>query len=150
MLQTGKPQIAPALTIAPKAMASSERGTVLVVEDYAANVMVATMILENLGYTVDVAPSGAEAIRKVQGRRTPYIAILMDVQMQDMDGFETTRRIRALEKTLGFRHFIIGVTAHALAGDRDHCIEAGMNEYMSKPVHPDILAQKLGTLARAA
>jgi two-component system, sensor histidine kinase len=67
-----------------------------------------------------------------------------------MDGFETTRRIRELEKAKGFRHYIIGVTAHALAGDRERCLEAGMNQYMSKPVQPDILAQKLAILAKAA
>jgi len=126
------------------------RGTVLVVEDYAANVMVATMMLENLGYAVEAVSSGTEAVEKIKNRRAPYTAILMDVQMQDMDGFETTRRIRALEKEKGFRHFIIGVTAHALAGDRDKCIEAGMDDYMSKPVHPDLLARKLGSVSKKA
>ena len=74
----------------------------------------------------------------------------MDVQMQDMDGYETTRRIRALEQKKGLHHYIIGVTAHALAGDREKCLEAGMDDYMSKPVNPDLLAQKLGSSAQAA
>ncbi len=150
VLQAGRQQD---VTPAPKpaiVKTSPARGTVLVVEDYAANIMVATMMLENLGYAVDVATSGAEALDKLQARRAPYVAILMDVQMQDMDGFETTRRLRMLEKERGYSHFIIGVTAHALAGDRERCIESGMDDYMSKPVHPDILAKKLSRLAQAA
>jgi PAS domain S-box-containing protein len=126
------------------------RGSVLLVEDYAANVLVATMMLENLGYSVDVASSGPEAIQKVRERTEPYAAILMDVQMQGMDGLEATGQIRALEKEKGFRHFIIGVTAHALAGDRDRCLQAGMDDYISKPVHPDVLAQRLGHASEAA
>jgi len=149
-LQLGTPQkpVAVKDTISPSNLAS--QGTVLVVEDYAANVMVATLILESLGYTVDVATSGSEAIRKIQDRPAPYAAILMDVQMQDMDGLEATRRIRVLEQEKGFRHYIIGVTAHALAGDRDKCLEAGMDDYMSKPIHMDRLAQKLNQPAHAA
>jgi CheY-like chemotaxis protein len=112
--------------------------------------MVATLMLEHLGYSADVARSGSEAIEKIKNITAPYSAILMDVQMQGMDGFETTRRIRVLEKEKGFMHFIIGLTAHALAGDRERCLEAGMDDYMSKPVHPDILAQKLNGLAEAA
>jgi CheY-like chemotaxis protein len=125
-------------------------GTILVVEDYAPNIMVATLMLEHLGYTADIAKSGTEALEKLKNAKAPYTAILMDVQMQDMDGFETTRRVRAFEKEKGLNHFIIGVTAHALAGDRDNCLDAGMDDYMSKPIHPDILAQKLNALPKAA
>jgi CheY-like chemotaxis protein len=74
----------------------------------------------------------------------------MDVQMNGMDGYEATRQIRALEQRLGYRHTIIGITAHALAGDRDLCIEAGMDDYMSKPIHPEVLAKKLSNLHCAA
>ncbi len=130
--------------------ASSPPGTVLVVEDYAANIMVATMMLENLGYTVDVATRGAEAIQKVSARNTPYTAILMDVQMQGMDGLEATRRIRTLEKEKGYRHLIIGLTAHALAGDREKCLNAGMDDYITKPVNSDVLEQKLHQTSEAA
>jgi CheY-like chemotaxis protein len=125
-------------------------GKILVVEDYAANIMVATMMLENLGYATDVAKSGSEALLKIRECTVPYIAILMDVQMQSMDGYETTRRLRKLEKEKSMHHFIIGVTAHALAGDREKCLEAGMDDYMSKPIHFDILAQKLSKLNSAA
>lgn len=118
-------------------------GAILLVEDYAPNVMVATMMLEDLGYQVVAASSGAEAIQTIATFPYRFLAILMDVQMQDMDGLETTRRIRQMEQEKGFRHTIIGVTAHALAGDRERCISAGMDDYISKPIHPDILAAKL-------
>jgi CheY-like chemotaxis protein len=126
------------------------KGTVLLVEDYAPNVFVATLILESLGYKTDAAFSGAEALKKLQEPHDPYYAILMDVQMQGMDGYETTRRIRAMENEQGIRHLIIGVTAHALAGDREKCLAAGMDDYMSKPINPDVLADKFNAKAQAA
>lgn len=122
---------------------ATDGGRVLLVEDYPANIMVATLMLEALGFEVDVATCGSEAIEKVEALDAPYTSILMDVQMQGMDGYETTRRIRELERSKSMRHTIIGVTAHALAGDRERCIDAGMDDYMSKPIHPDILARKL-------
>ncbi len=123
--------------------ATNMHRTVLIVEDYAPNVMVATMMLENLGFEAVAAENGATALACIERTDAPYAAILMDVQMQDMDGFETTRRVRALEARKGFRNYIIGVTAHALAGDRERCISAGMDDYMSKPIHPDLLTAKL-------
>ncbi|MBY0407129.1 MAG: response regulator, partial [Rickettsiales bacterium] len=130
-------------TEATESKGLSREGLVLLVEDYPPNVMVASMMLENLGFNVHSVQSGEDALKEIESNACPYLAILMDVQMQDMDGFETTRRIRALEKEKGFRQPILGVTAHALAGDRERCLEAGMDDYMSKPIHPDILAKKL-------
>ena len=127
-------------------MSDSLRDTVLLVEDYAPNIMVASLILESLGFIVVSAESGGAAIEQVQNAIAPFVAILMDVQMQDMDGFETTRRIRLMEQEKGYRHVIIGVTAHALAGDRERCISAGMDDYMSKPIHPELLAAKLARI----
>lgn len=126
-----------------------ERPRVLIVEDYAPNVLVATLMLEEMGYEAEAAESGIEALALLKDSDTPYHAILMDVQMHEMDGFETTRRIRELEPARGFRYRIIGVTAHALAGDRERCIEAGMDDYMSKPIQPGLLAQKLRALTPA-
>ncbi|MEM9964542.1 MAG: response regulator [Asticcacaulis sp.] len=122
---------------------------VLIVEDYEPNIMVATLMLEDMGYEADAVESGAEALERVASRDTPYHAVLMDVQMFDMDGYETTRRLRALEAEKGFYHRIIGVTAHALAGDRERCLEAGMDDYMSKPIQPDLLARKLREISEA-
>lgn len=122
------------------------QGTILLVEDYAPNVMVASMMLEDLGFSVVAAASGDEAIQIISTPGQTFLAILMDVQMQGMDGLETTRRIRQIENERGLRHTIIGVTAHALAGDRERCISSGMDDYMSKPIHPDILSAKLRSL----
>ena len=119
---------------------------VLVVEDYEPNVMVLSLMLEELGYDTVAAMSGREALDLI-GEAPPFHAILMDVQMHGMDGLDTTRHIRAVEKSGGPRHTIIGVTAHALAGDRERCLAAGMDDYISKPVLPGILAQKLGAIA---
>jgi two-component system, sensor histidine kinase len=124
----------------------SQGGNILLVEDYRPNVMVATMMLEEIGYAVVAAESGQEAIDTLYNTKTPFLAVLMDVQMHGMDGLETTRRIREWEKDTGRRHTIIGVTAHALAGDRERCLAAGMDDYISKPIHPDILATTLSRL----
>ena len=124
--------------------------TILLVEDYPAGMLVGTLMIEHLGYAVEAASCGREAIEKVRAAAKPFMAILMDVSMHDMDGFETTKIIRKLEQEKGFFNTIIAVTAHALAGDRERCLEAGMNDYISKPIHPVILAQKLAVLAKAA
>ena len=121
--------------------------TVLVVEDYAPNIMVVAMMLEDLGLQAVIAENGRQAIEWVLRAGKEFLAILMDVQMDEMDGLETTRRIRALEQEIGIRNVIIGVTAHALAGDRERCISAGMDDYISKPIHPDILTTKLNALS---
>ena len=142
--------VKPALPVSVATSANAAPGRVLLVEDYAANVLVATLMLESLGYTADVASSGSEALKLIENATVSYAAILMDVQMQGMDGYETTRRLRVLEQSKGWRHYIIGVTAHALAGDRDRCIEAGMDDYMSKPIHPDLLERKLKQLSKQA
>jgi two-component system, sensor histidine kinase len=123
---------------------------ILLVDDYAPNIMVATMMLEDLGYQVTSVDNGAAALAIVEARETPFCAILMDVQMHGMDGLETTQCIRKVEQRKGFAHTIIGVTAHALASDRERCLNAGMNDYLSKPIHPDILASKLAQLKDAS
>lgn len=129
---------------------SSSPLTVLLVEDYPAGMLVGTLMIEHLGYAVETADCGKEAIEKVRTAAKPFMAILMDVEMHGgMDGIEATKTIRTLERERGYSNTIIAVTAHALAGDRERCLEAGMNDYISKPIHPDILAQKLAVLAKA-
>jgi len=110
--------------------------------------LVGALMIEHLGYSVETASCGADAVEKVRAATGPFLAILMDVKMRDMDGFEATKSIRKLEREKGYSNTIIAVTAHALAGDRERCLEAGMNDYISKPIHPDILAQKLAALAK--
>ena len=129
----GAVEAAPATAEAPAAARS--RGRVLVAEDNPVNQKVAARMVERLGYAVDVASTGDEAVASV--RRGPYSAILMDGQMPETDGFEATRIIRALE---GERHTpIIALTASAMRGDRERCLAAGMDDYVSKPVSPEQL-----------
>ena len=108
---------------------------ILLVEDYEPNILVATNLLDNFGYRYEVAHNGQEAL----DRFTPdtYSMILMDVQMPFMDGLETTRRIRASEKrSASVPVAIIAMTAHALKGDRERCLQAGMDDYITKPFNP--------------
>lgn len=145
------PPVAVVRKLQPERRDTAAQGTVLLVEDHAANILVASMMLEDLNYVIDVAKNGAEALAKIENCSAPYAAVLMDVQMHGMDGYETTRRIRALENGKGFRNHIIGVTANALVGDRDKCLAAGMDDYMSKPINVDMLQRKIsGAAARAA
>ena len=112
------------------------RGKVLVVEDNLINQKVAVRLLSNLGLQVDVAADGEQAIR--QATRHRYDAIFMDIQMPVMDGLQATREIRKMPAPFG-RVPVIAVTANALAGHREKCLEAGMNEFIVKPVSKLVL-----------
>jgi CheY-like chemotaxis protein len=123
--------------------------TVLVVDDYAPGLMVSTLMIEHLGYKAVGATCGKDVIEMVRAATKPFLAIFMDINLPDMDGFEATKAIRTIEAAKGYSSIIIAVTAHALAGDRERCLDAGMSDYISKPIHPDILTQKLAALACA-
>jgi len=125
---------------------SSERPMILVVDDNEINRLVAGELLNDFGYASDTACDGAQAIEKVT--QTTYAAILMDCQMPGMDGLEATRRIRALPAPKSATP-IIALTAHALAGDRDRVLEAGMDDYTPKPVRARALEKLLERWVRS-
>jgi hypothetical protein len=105
----------------------------LLVEDYEGNITVLGHILEEIGIEFDVAMTGLEAVNL--WKENYYGLILMDIQMPEMDGFTSTRLIRRIESEKGFdRTPIVGMTAHALVSDRTKCIEAGMDDYLPKPI----------------
>lgn len=106
---------------------------ILLVEDYEGNVVLLSYLLDNIGCPYDVARTGLEALNMWKQRA--YDVILMDVQMPEMDGFTATAQIRRMEQEKSLpRTPIIGMTAHALVGDKEKCIEAGMDSYLPKPI----------------
>jgi PAS domain S-box-containing protein len=136
----------PAASQSPAVMSSSSL-RVLLAEDNAVNRAVATRLLEKKGHHVVTATTGREAL--VALRRENYDVVLMDVQMPDMDGFEATRAIRATERQTGRHQQIIALTAHAMIGDRERCLDAGMDAYLTKPISPQQLYELLETCSQA-
>jgi PAS domain S-box-containing protein len=114
---------------------------VLVAEDNPVNQKVTARILEKAGCRVDVVANGLEAVAAQE--RIAYALIIMDCQMPTMDGYEATRQIRARERETGKHVAIVAMTAHALEGDRERCLSAGMDDYLSKPMEPEQLAAVL-------
>ena len=109
---------------------------ILLAEDLVVNQKLALRLLEQMGYRADIASNGVEAIESVE--RQAYDVVLMDVQMPEMDGLEATRQIRKKELR---QPFIIAMTANAMQGDREMCLEAGMNFYITKPIRvPELVA----------
>ncbi len=142
---------APTLTRDPGPLLSNgqSKARALVVEDNMVNQRVATALLRRLGFEADAAVNGEEALQLVKTNHSGYDVILMDCQMPLMDGYETTRCIREWEKSNGQGGTpIIALTADALPGTKSTCREAGMNDYLSKPVRKENLRQVLSRWIR--
>jgi len=117
-------------------MAKKHPLRILLAEDNQVNQKLALRLLEQMGYRADVASNGLEAVESV--KRQPYDVILMDVQMPEMDGLDATRNIRKLDIR---QPYIVAMTANAMQGDREMCLAAGMEFYVSKPIRvPELVS----------
>jgi CheY-like chemotaxis protein len=122
---------------------------VLLAEDNPVNQRLAVRLLEKRGHTVTVAATGVQAVEAFA--RQPFDLVLMDVQMPELDGFEATAAIRRCEEGRGpVRTPIIAMTAHAMMGDRERCLRAGMDDYVSKPIRPNDLFAAMNRVRRDA
>jgi CheY-like chemotaxis protein len=129
---------------APEPSSTKAEKLVLVVEDYPNNQVLLLAHLKKLGYAAHVVENGQAAVDAIATNRERYQLILMDWQMPVMDGLEATKRIRALEAAQDEMHIpIIGMTANALKGARESCLDAGMDDYMSKPIRGEELRNML-------
>jgi CheY-like chemotaxis protein len=133
------PRSEPVKTAMDAEMAKDHPLRILLAEDNVVNQKLAVRILERMGYRADIASNGLEAIESIE--RQIYDVILMDVQMPEMDGLDATRNIRKL--TEATQPHIIAMTANAMEGDREMCLAAGMNDYISKPIRINELVDAL-------
>jgi PAS domain S-box-containing protein len=157
ILQVHSPRSAPATEVtaivpaaprpAPRA-SKGQRGRVLVAEDNLVNQKVAVKMLEKLGFQPDVVNNGREALEAIAAQS--YLAILMDCQMPEMDGYEATGEIRRREAAQGGHMPVIALTANAILGDRERCLAAGMDDYIPKPIKLDVLGSMLDRLIASA
>ena len=125
----------------------AEACRVLLAEDNPVNKKVAVRLLEKRGHSVVTAGNGIEAVAAFE--RQPFDAVLMDVQMPEMDGLEAAAEIRVRERHTGARIPIIAITAHAMPGDRERCLKAGMDDYILKPIQPAELFAAIERQAKA-
>jgi PAS domain S-box-containing protein len=147
-LAGGDVAAAPQATALPAAAPDTLRpDRVLLAEDNVVNQRVALLMLARLGYRADFAANGLEVLESLQ--RQTYDVVLMDVQMPELDGLETSRRIRQAAPRNGTGPWIIALTANAMKEDRDLCLSAGMNDYLSKPIKSGELAAALERAARS-
>jgi len=134
-------EASPALVTRHSLREASNHLRILLVEDNAVNQVLAKRLLEKRGHSVVVAGNGKEALAALE--KQSFDLVFMDVQMPEMDGLEATAAIRAKEKISGNHLAVIAMTAHAMVGDRERCLDAGMDDYITKPIRLDELARVL-------
>ena len=139
-----KAAAAPAKARLDPEMAARHPLRILLAEDNVVNQKLALRILQQMGYRADLASNGIEAVESVE--RQTYDVVLMDVQMPEMDGLEATRQITA-KWAPDARPRIVAMTANAMQGDREMCIAAGMDDYLTKPIRVDQLVESLNNVA---
>ncbi|MEA3207360.1 MAG: hypothetical protein QOE70_417 [Chthoniobacter sp.] len=147
LLAPGEAAPAEPAPAAPSIVRAATGLRILLAEDNVINSALATGILEKRGHSLVQAWNGGEAV--AAAAREFFDLILMDVQMPEMDGFEATRRIREAERATGRSAPIVAMTAHAMAGDRERCLAAGMDEYLSKPLNKSELLALIGRIAES-
>jgi CheY-like chemotaxis protein len=135
----------PVATVTPSTSCPSRRLRVLLAEDNPVNQRLVVKLMEKHGHTLVVANNGVEALAALD--RGKFDVLLMDAQMPEMSGFEATARIREREKSTGEHIPIIAMTAHALKGDRERCLDAGMDAYVSKPIQASALFEAIESVA---
>jgi CheY-like chemotaxis protein/HPt (histidine-containing phosphotransfer) domain-containing protein/anti-sigma regulatory factor (Ser/Thr protein kinase) len=141
------PSQASPVLITRHTLREGSRLNILLAEDNLVNQKITTRMLEKIGHAVIVVSNGREALEAI-GKQT-FDLVLMDIQMPEMSGFEATETIRRQERGSGQHLPIIALTAHAMDGDRERCLEHGMDGYISKPVRGQELAQAIGSLQTA-
>jgi CheY-like chemotaxis protein len=144
----GEPSVLTASSAPAGAAPPARTLRILVAEDNAVNQRLATRLLEKRGHQVVVAGNGCEALAAL-GEGT-FDLVLMDIQMPEMDGMEATAKIREKEELAGGHLPIVALTAHAMKGDEDLCLAAGMDGYLTKPIHPQELDMVLTKFLRLA
>jgi PAS domain S-box-containing protein len=143
-IQAGQPMADLSALIAEHSVLENpRRAHVLLAEDNAVNQTIAVRLLEKRGYDVTVVTNGKQALAAIDGGQ--FDLVLMDIQMPEMDGLETASAIRAREMSTGKRLPIVAMTAHAMQGDRERCLAAGMDGYISKPIDPAELFEVVET-----
>lgn len=143
-IQTPKAESTPKI----QSQISSGDFKILIADDVSANQMLTQRLLEKLGYSAHIVANGKEVLEAMT--RVEYDLILMDCQMPEMDGYEATRQIRTLEKKTGKHIPVVALTANAMSGDAKKCLEAGMDDYLSKPIRREQLAQMVKKLLTQA